>query len=65
VEPDPEKLADLFIEMNDHVINNFVILPLVVVGSPRGASKRLRAENIELAAYSYDYWNIANWNLAE
>lgn len=65
VETDPEKLADLFIEMNDHVINNDVILPLVVVGSPRGASKRLRAENIELAAYSYDYWNIANWNLAD
>jgi peptide/nickel transport system substrate-binding protein len=65
VEPDPEKLADLFIEMNDHVINNYVILPLVVVGSPRGASKRLRHENLELAAYSYDYWNIANWNLAE
>ena len=65
IEPDPEKLADLFIEMNDIVINNNVILPLVVVGSPRGASKRLRAENIELAAYSYDYWNIANWNLAE
>ncbi len=65
VEPDPEKLADLFIEMNDIIINNNVILPLVVVGSPRGASKRLRHENIELAAYSYDYWNIANWNLAE
>lgn len=65
VEPDPEKLADLFIEMNDIVILDNAIVPLVVVGSPRGASKRLRAENIELAAYSYDYWNIANWNLAE
>lgn len=65
IEPDAEKLADLFIEMNDIVIVDNAILPLVVVGSPRGASKRLRAENIELAAYSYDYWNIANWNLAE
>ncbi len=65
VEPDPEVLADLFIEMNDIIINNNVILPLVVVGSPRGASNRLRHENLELAAYSYDYWNIANWNLAE
>ncbi len=64
-ETDPEALADLFIEMNDIVITDNVILPLVVVGSPRGASKRLRAENIMLAAYSYDYWNIANWNLAE
>ena len=64
-ETDPEALADLFVEMNDIVILDNAILPLVVVGSPRGASKRLRAENIELAAYSYDYWNIANWNLAE
>ncbi|MCO5215755.1 MAG: peptide ABC transporter substrate-binding protein [Thermomicrobiales bacterium] len=65
VETDPEALADLFIEMNDIVILDDVITPLVVVGSPRGASKRLRQENLELAAYSYDYWNIANWNLAE
>lgn len=64
-ETDPEALADLFIEMNDIVILDDVITPLVVVGSPRGASKRLRQENLEMAAYSYDYWNIANWNLAE
>ena len=64
-ETDPEALADLFIEMNDIVILDNAILPLVVVGSPRGASRRLRHENIELAAYSYDYWNIANWNLAD
>ena len=51
--------------MNDLVINNHVIVPLVIVGSPRGVSKRLRAENIALAPFSYDYWNIANWNLAE
>lgn len=65
IETDPEALADLFIEMNDIVILDNAILPLVVVGSPRGASKRLRQENLELAAYSYDYWNIANWNLAD
>lgn len=64
-ETDPEALADLFIEMNDIVILDNAILPLVIVGSPRGVSNRLRHENIELAAYSYDYWNIANWNLAD
>lgn len=64
-ETDPEALADIFIAMNDHVINNNVILPLVIAGSPRGANKRLREENFELAAFSYDYWNVANWNLAE
>lgn len=65
VETDPEVLADNFIAMNDIVILDDVIAALVVVGSPRGASKRLRQENLEMAAYSYDYWNIANWNLAE
>lgn len=64
-ETDPDKLAELFIEMNDLVINNHVIIPLVVAGEPRGASKRLREENLALAAFGYDYWNIANWNLAD
>jgi peptide/nickel transport system substrate-binding protein len=64
-EPDPEVLADLFIKMNDLVINNHVIVPLVVVGSPRGASRALRQENLALAPFSYDYWNIANWNFEE
>jgi peptide/nickel transport system substrate-binding protein len=65
VESDPDTLADLFIQMNDHIVMNNVVNPLVVVGSPRGASKRLRQENLAMAAFSYDYWNIANWNLAD
>jgi peptide/nickel transport system substrate-binding protein len=64
-EIDAEKLAGLFVQMNDLVINNHVVVPLVIVGSPRGVSKRLRPDNIALAPFSYDYWNIANWNLAE
>jgi peptide/nickel transport system substrate-binding protein len=64
-EPDPEKLADLFIQMNDMLIDNNVILPLVVVGSRTGIGNRLREENLALGAFSYNYWNIANWNLAE
>jgi peptide/nickel transport system substrate-binding protein len=64
-EADPDVFADLFIQMNDLVIMNHVVVPLVIVGSPRGVSKRLREENLGLAPFSYDYWNIANWNLAE
>lgn len=64
-ETDPEQLADNFIALNDIVINDRVIIPLVVVGAARGVSKRLNPENIALAPFSYDYWNIANWNLAE
>jgi len=65
VEPDPAVFADLFVQMNDMVIQNWVVVPLVIVGSPRGVSKRLREENLGLAPFSYDYWNIANWNLAD
>jgi peptide/nickel transport system substrate-binding protein len=65
VETDPDALADLFIEMNDLVINNVAIIPLVVAGEARGASKQLRTENLALAAFSYDYWNIANWNFVD
>ena len=61
-ETDPEVLADNFIGLNDIVINDHVIVPLVVVGAARGVSKTLNAENIALAPFSYDYWNIANWN---
>jgi peptide/nickel transport system substrate-binding protein len=64
-EADPDVFADLFIQMNDMVIMNNVVVPLVIVGSPRGVSKRLREENLGLAPFSYDYWNIANWNLAD
>jgi peptide/nickel transport system substrate-binding protein len=62
---DPQELADLFIGMNDHLVNNRVIVPLVVAGEPRAISRRLRQENIALAPFSGDYWNIANWNLAD
>src|SRR5699024_2791119 len=33
-ESDPDTFADLFIQMNDMVINNHVIVPLVIVSSP-------------------------------
>jgi len=64
-EADADVFADLFIQMNDMIIMNNATVPLVVVGTPRGVSKRLRAENIALSPFSYDYWNIANWNLAD
>ena len=64
-ESDPDVFADLFVQMNDLVIMNYATVPLVVVGTPRGVSRRLRLDNIALSPFSYDYWNIANWNLAD
>ena len=65
VATDAEELAAQFIAMNDDLILNFVLVPLVVAGEPRAVSKRLRADNIALGPFSGDYWNIANWNEAE
>src|SRR5699024_6396291 len=64
-ESDPDTLADLFVKMNDLVITNNVVVPLVIVGSPAGISKRLNEANLASAPFSYDYWNIVNWNLAD
>jgi len=65
VETDPEKLVELFITMNDILMNDYAVVPLVLRGTPGARSMRLREENIAPAPFSYDYWNIANWNLAD
>lgn len=61
-ETDAGKLTELFVEMNDILIHNDVLLPIVLTNNPRAISRRLNANNIARAAFSYDYWNIANWN---
>lgn len=65
-EADPQKLAELFITMNDILIDNHVLVPLVLRGTPVAVSNRLRQGNIAWEApFANSYWNLANWNLAE
>lgn len=64
-EPDVERQAELFVQLNDILINDSALVPLVNVGGKNGVSKRLREENIGLTTFEFTYWNIANWNLAE
>lgn len=64
-ETDPEKLIEKFIGLNDLVVNNYVLVPVVVVGGVSFASNRLRMENLISGGFSGAYANIANWNLAE
>ncbi len=61
-ETDPDKLTELFVQMNDILIHNDVLLPIVLTNNPRAINRKLNANNIARAAFSYDYWNIANWN---
>ena len=63
-ETNPEAIATLVIEMNDILITNNVVIPLVRAGKKVAYSKRLRQENLAIGSYEFDYWNIANWNLA-
>ncbi|MDQ3653532.1 MAG: peptide ABC transporter substrate-binding protein [Chloroflexota bacterium] len=53
----------LFIELNDHVINEVVEIPLVQLVADRyAASNEFNVDNIAVTAFGDVYWNIANWN---
>lgn len=62
-----EEAAELFITMNDLIINDRAVVPLVNRAADVYAiSKTLYNENVALGAgFEYNYWNIANWNRKE
>jgi peptide/nickel transport system substrate-binding protein len=63
VETDNARAAELFIQMNDILINDVVLIPLVQRASEKyGIATSLRKENIEGGPFEALYWNIANWN---
>src|SRR5215203_1967971 len=63
LETDIEKAAELFIQMNDILINDVAVVPLVNRAADKyGISTTLRDENVALSPFEYNYWNIANWN---
>ncbi|MGH2558355.1 MAG: peptide ABC transporter substrate-binding protein [Thermomicrobiales bacterium] len=65
VETDPEVVAELYIQMNDHVINEVVIVPLVQRAAEKYAiANSLREENVAGSAWEALYWNVANWTAA-
>jgi peptide/nickel transport system substrate-binding protein len=60
---DEQEAIDLFIAMNDHVVENFVEIPIVQLVADRfAASNAINVENIAVTAFGDTYWNIANWN---
>jgi peptide/nickel transport system substrate-binding protein len=61
-----EEASELFIQLNDMVIEDVVEIPLVQVVADRYAvNNRIRAENISVTVFGDIYWNIANWNEAD
>lgn len=62
-----EEAAELFIRMNDLIIEDRAVVPLVNRAADVYAiSNTLYDENVALGAgFEYNYWNIANWNRKE
>ena len=58
-ELDPQKRAQLFIKMNDILIQGSVVVPVVDRKNVFGRAKTL--QNINFTPWDTDYWNIANW----
>src|SRR5215211_3355442 len=63
LETDIEKAAELFIQLNEILINEVTVVPLDNLSADTyGISTTLRDENVALSPFEYNYWNIANWN---
>jgi peptide/nickel transport system substrate-binding protein len=57
-EMDPVKRAALFIKMNDLVIQNVVVIPVVQRPRVAAVSNRLR---VEQSGWDSDFWALHNW----
>ena len=62
VESDPDEQAALFIALNDLLLQDVAVLPLVRVRNRVAVARTLNQENLALNPYEWDYWNIVNWN---
>jgi peptide/nickel transport system substrate-binding protein len=63
LETDLELLAELFIQLNDILIEDVAVIPIVNrSSSTHGISTTLQENNVAASPYEYNYWNIANWN---
>ncbi len=58
-ETDAQKRAQLFIQMNDIVVQNVVHIPLVTRRTVFARAKNLQGMNY--TPWDEEYWNIANW----
>ncbi|MER3436154.1 MAG: peptide ABC transporter substrate-binding protein [Chloroflexota bacterium] len=61
-ETDAERAAETFIKMNDIIINDVVVVPLVNRAAEKYAiANGFVEENIAGSLFEALYWNIANW----
>jgi peptide/nickel transport system substrate-binding protein len=63
LETDLARAAEMFIQLNDIVINEVGAVPLVNRSAGKYAiSTTLHNENVAVSDFENDSWNIANWN---
>ncbi len=61
-ETDAERAAETFIKMNDIIINDVVVIPLVNRAAEKFAiANGFVEDNIAGSLFEALYWNIANW----
>jgi peptide/nickel transport system substrate-binding protein len=58
-ELNPEKRRQLFIQMNDLLINDAIVIPLLARARVSGKSNRL--VGVDLTPWDADTWNIKDW----
>jgi peptide/nickel transport system substrate-binding protein len=58
-EMDPVKRASLFVRMNDLVIQNVVVIPVVWRNTTSAASQKLRG--VDISPWDSNLWNLAYW----
>lgn len=58
-EMDPDKRRDLFIQMNDLLIEDVALIPLVITLQPVGLSRTL--EGLDFTPWDVELWNIKDW----
>jgi peptide/nickel transport system substrate-binding protein len=61
-EMDPEKRRALFIQMNDLIVNQIVMIPLVDRAGVHGVSNSLIG--VDLTPWDSELWNIKDWRRA-
>ncbi|MEZ4504705.1 MAG: peptide ABC transporter substrate-binding protein [Thermomicrobiales bacterium] len=63
---DPERAAELLVQMNDLIVNDFVVVPLIAQpGEIAAVSNRLVTENVAPSTWEPLFWNIANWRTVD
>ncbi|MGI9252297.1 MAG: ABC transporter substrate-binding protein, partial [Thermomicrobiales bacterium] len=62
LETDITKAAELFIALNDMIINDVAVMPLINRAADKYAiSVDLVNDNVAVSDFEVNYWNIANW----